>query len=117
MTLLLLAKLLALALAAIIISKSVISYTQRKESLSMTLFWLLTWGSIIALTFSPTLVDKIIGEARIGVGTILGVGLVFVYFVTYRVYTKAERTERHLQELIRKLAINEADDNPPESGS
>ena len=107
MTLTIIARLLSLLLAVVVISKTLVSYSQRKESLQMLLFWVITWGGIIVLTFFPVLVDRIIGDARIGIGTILGVGLVFVYFVTYRVYVKTDKNEREIEKLTRILALKE----------
>lgn len=109
MTAFIIAKYLALILAIIVISKSIVSYTQRKESLAVTIFWVLTWGAIIVLSFFQGLADQLIRQSGVGIGTVLGIALVFVYFVLYRIYVKADRVEKQLQNLVTKIAIDEVD--------
>ena len=113
--LLLIARIASSILAIVVISRSLVNYSQRKESFAMSSFWIITWGLIVALSFYPSLLDKIIGEARVGIGTVMGIGLVFVYYVLYRIYTKSEKMERDLNKLIRDLSHREADD--PEKGN
>jgi hypothetical protein len=107
--LILIARILALIFAGLIISKSVLSFMQRKENWVMTLFWVLTWGAIVALAFWPSLVTKLTDETQTGIGTITGIGLIFIYFVVYRVYVKVDRVEKDMQKLIRDIAVKDAD--------
>ena len=102
------AKIFAAVFALIVISRSIVDYRNRKESFEMTLFWIVIWLLISAIAFFPGLVDKAIrafGGSRTGLGTVLGMGLVFVMFITYRVYIKANRIEKHLHEIFRKFAL------------
>lgn len=101
------ARIIAVVFALLVISKSFLSYKQRQESRTMFIFWSATWLMIVAVAAFPSLPDLILGRARVGVGTVLSVGLLFVYFVLYRVYTKAERNEQRLHALIRGLAVKD----------
>lgn len=101
------ARLLAVLFAALIISKSILSFAQRKESLVMMLFWVLTWGGIVALAFWPNLAIYLADEANVGIGTISGIGLIFIYFVVYRIYAKVDRVEKDMQKLIRDIAVKD----------
>lgn len=101
------ARVLATLFALLVISKTLLSFRQRKESLIMTLFWIVSWLAIIAITFYPTVLDQVFGKQRIGIGTLLGIGMVFLYFIIYRIYIKADRVEKQIAELISQLAVRE----------
>lgn len=104
-------KYLALILTLLVIIKSYLAYRQRQESLTMFLFWSITWIGIIAVAFYPEIITKVFGERRLGVGSFLGISLVFVYFVLYRVYTKADRIEKQLHDIVRGLALKDHQDD------
>jgi hypothetical protein len=47
----------------------------------------------------------VFGGNRTGIGTVFGMGLIFVMFVSYRIYIKANRIEKNLNEISRKFAL------------
>lgn len=106
--LLIFARIFVVVFMILVMSKSYLSYRQKKESLTMTVFWFATWLTIAIITFFPTLIDKILWDPRAkgGTGTILGIGLIFIYFVIYRVYQKADRVEKQVSKIVRDIAIN-----------
>ena len=102
------AKIFSTLFALIVLSRSVVDYRDRKESLAMTIFWVAVWLSIAAIAFFPGLIDeaiKLFGGNRTGLGTVFGMGLVFVMFISYRIYVKANRVEKHLNTLARKYSF------------
>jgi hypothetical protein len=102
------AKIFAAIFALIVISRSIVDYKSKKESLLMTVFWIITWLAILVIAFFPKLVDVAIeaaGGNRSGMGTVWGMGLVFVMFVSYRIYVKANRIEKQLNEISRKYSL------------
>lgn len=102
------AKIFAAIFALIVISRSIVDYKSKKESLLMTVFWIITWLAILAIAFFPKLVDvaiEVAGGNRSGMGTVWGMGLVFVMFVSYRIYVKANRIEKQLNEISRKYSL------------
>lgn len=101
-------KVLALLFTLLVTIKSYLAFRQRQETLVMFLFWTLTWLAIIAVAFYPDLITRILGERRVGVGSLLAVAVVFVYFVVYRVYVKADRIEKKMQEIVRQLALTDS---------
>jgi hypothetical protein len=105
---LLLIKILAFVFTALVIIKSYLAFRKREESLVMFLFWSITWLVIITVAFYPAIINRVLGEGRVGVGSLLAVAVVFVYFVVYRIYVKADRLEKQLHSLIRQLAIHES---------
>jgi hypothetical protein len=102
------AKIFAILLSVLVIARSITDYKNKKESLEMTAFWVVIWSLIIVVAYYPNLVDKLIalvGGNRTGLGTIFGMGLVFVLFITYRIYIKANRIEKNLDLLSRNFSL------------
>ena len=56
------AKIFAVLLAGIVISKSYVDFRARVESLQMFLFWLLTWTIIVFVALFPEIVDILISS-------------------------------------------------------
>ncbi|MFA5926681.1 MAG: DUF2304 domain-containing protein [Patescibacteria group bacterium] len=102
---LLFAKFLAVIVAIFVLAKTTHDYKKKKESRIMFLFWYVLWWGVIALTLFPRIIDTIFGQGRSGVNTFMGLVIVFVLYMSYRLYIKAERTEKALQQLVKELAI------------
>lgn len=103
-----LAKVFASILGVIVISRSIIDYKSRRESLFMTLFWIVVWVIILAIAYYPMIVDFFIqkfGGQRTGIGTVLGMAIAFLLFISYRVYVKANRVEKAMGKIIRELSL------------
>ncbi len=103
-------KIFAFVLAAIAISKSYVDFKARTESLKVFLFWVVTWLVIVFVALFPSIVDYIIGAfgaGRAGLGTFFGMGLVFLYFLAYRIYVKIGRVEQKLMKTVQELALRE----------
>ncbi|MBI2589468.1 DUF2304 domain-containing protein [Candidatus Berkelbacteria bacterium] len=97
-------------LAALVIAKSYDEFRHGREPFVVFLFWLFTWIGVAWAAIFPASLDivreKIFGPST-GQGTILGIGLVFLLFLSYRFYLKADRIERRVDHLISDLAIQE----------
>ena len=109
---LLFAKVFAVVLALISISKSYVDFRARMESLQIFLFWIFTWLAIVIVALFPSIIDYVIGSfggGRAGLGTVFGMGLVFLYFLAYRMYVKIGRIEQKLTRTVQELALREAD--------
>jgi hypothetical protein len=101
-------KVFSIVLAGIVLSKSYLDFRQRRDSASMFVLWSLTWGGIVVVALFPQIIDVLIayfGGGRTGLGTFFGMGLVFLFFVVYRVYVKFERLEQRLATLVQELAL------------
>ena len=105
------AKIFSLLLALIVLSKSYVDFRGRQESLSMFVFWAVTWILIVTVALFPSLVDLLLrlsgNERGVGLGTFFGMALVFLYFVVYRIYVKLERIEQNLTKAIQELALRD----------
>lgn len=104
------AQFFATFLAAVVIAKTWSDYRLQRESYQMVIFWTIIWFLVIVISFFPNFVDlKIfqIGGKGSGVGTLLGMGEIFLLFILYRIYVKMERVERELTKLIKNLALKD----------
>lgn len=108
-----LAKFLSIVLALVVISKSYVGYRNKQESLTMFLFWLITWLLIVVLSLFPIIIEKanhLIGQSGTGVDTFFGLTFVLLFFVTYRVYLKANRLEQKMREMVIKVGLRDLSD-------
>ena len=103
-------KIVAIIIGLTVISKTYYDFKKHYESLTMLLFWTLTWLLIIAAAVVPDfflrLVEKASGDG-VGLGTFAGVAFIFLLFVTYRVYTKANRLEKKMHDMVMRLGLKE----------
>jgi hypothetical protein len=102
------AQVFSLLLAIIAISKSYVDFRARRESLQMFVLWTVTWSGIVLFALFPQIIDVLLGGSRAGVGTFLGMGVVFVFFLLYRVYARVERLEQKLTSVVQEVALHEA---------
>ena len=99
-------QLLSIVLAAIVISKSYVDFRARRESVQMFVLWTVLWTGIVLVAVRPSIVDVLIG-GRAGVGTFLGVAVVLLFFLGYRIYVRLERLEQKLTVVIQEMALRD----------
>lgn len=107
------ARIFASFLAALVIIKTYADFKRGKESLIVFLFWLIAWLLIVSIAFFPQIIEwliKQLGGQRTGLGTVFGMALVFLFYVIYRIYLKADRIEKELTKLNRELALRDLPD-------
>lgn len=104
-------QLISTMLAVLVIIKSYADYKRRQEAFVVFLFWTATWLGIVYLAFFPQTVDLLSqrfgNDSTTGFNRMLALSFTFLFFITYRVYIKAERVERKLNRLIKDLAVKE----------
>ena len=102
-------KIIALVLGLIVISKTLTDFRKKQENWQMFLFWMIVWGSIIFIAYDPNIINQVIAHFGYGsytIGQIFGIGFVFIMFIVYRIYVKANRLEQQLNQLIRNIALS-----------
>lgn len=102
------AKIISIFLGALVLTKSYHDYKKGVENALMFIFWSSAWLIVIALALFPQIIDWLIirsGGQRTGIGTIFGMSLVFLFYVTYRVYLKVQRIEQNQQKLTREIGL------------
>jgi len=105
---LIIAKIFASLFALLVIARSITDFKNKKGSLTMTIFWVILWFAIIVFTFYPNFVQFLIqflGGDKTGLGTIFGMAIIFVLFICYRIYIKANRIEKKLEVTTRQFAL------------
>lgn len=93
-------------LAIVAISKSYVDFRARRESLQMFLFWTVTWLAIVCVSLFRSIIDTLIA-GQTGVGTFLGMAVVFLFFLLYRMYVKLEQVEQKITSLVQDIALRE----------
>ena len=102
-------KILAVVLAATVISKSYVDFRTRVESLALFVFWSAAWTGIVIVALYPPIIDlgiSYFGRGT-GVGTFLGMAIVLLFFLVYRIYAKLERLEQIVTRVIQETALRE----------
>ncbi len=84
---------------------------------ALTLFWLavwvLLWVAVGVITLMPQTTDVIatkLGVGR-GVDVVIYLSLIALFYLVFRLFTKIEDVEREITRLVRKLALEEKDDD------
>ena len=105
----LLSQILSIAFGALAISKSYVDYRGRRESRPMFLVWSTIWVVIVLVSLFPAVVTEMLsgGGGQAGVGTLLGMAIVFLLFLLYRVYAKIERLEQKFTTLVQEIALRD----------
>lgn len=107
------AKIIASIFAILVIIKSYDEFRRGREPLTVFLAWLVLWVGVVIVAFFPGITDwlrsRILGPGA-GLGTIFGIALVFLLFLSYRMYLKIDRTERDINRLISDLALRDTRD-------
>lgn len=105
-----LAKIIAAVFAGLVLVKSYDEFRRGREPLVVFLFWATTWIGVLVIAFWPGITDiireKLLGPGA-GLGTIFGIAIISLLFLSYRIYLKAERNEQDINRLISELAIRD----------
>ncbi|MBI2263477.1 DUF2304 domain-containing protein [Candidatus Berkelbacteria bacterium] len=103
------ARIFAAFLAALVITKTYLEFRKGREPWPVFLFWISTWLLIVFIALFPGMIDwalSLLGGERTGLGTVFGMALVFLFYVIYRIYVKAERIEKTLYRLAQDWSLN-----------
>lgn len=103
-------KIFATILAVLVIARSFSDFKQKKEGVVMTVFWVSIWSIVLILAYYPILIEigfKLLNFERTGLGKLYAMGMIFLLFVVYRVYVKANRIEKQVEEIARKTALKD----------
>lgn len=108
------AQAIATFFASLVLVKSFDDFRRRQEPLPIFLFWVTIWVTVLLVAFFPGVTfwlrDHILGPET-GIGTMLGIAIVVLLFLSYRIYRKADRTERAVNKIISELALRDLPSN------
>lgn len=94
---------------AFAVSRVFLRFRAGDMSLNEFLFWLFIWGAIEVIVWIPKFLDQIAHQIGIGRGidAVVYGAVLILFYLTYRVYVKAEFIEREITSLVRRLALKE----------
>ena len=103
-------KVISLIFALLVVSKTYYDYKKKQESLFSFLFWTFAWLVIVYVAFFPQrvfLYFQKMADQNIGIGTLTGIAFVFLFFVTYRIYVKANRLEQKIKDMVIRIGLKD----------
>jgi hypothetical protein len=73
----------------------------------MFLLWTLIWIGIVIVAMFPDMVTTLVtaGGGRVGIGSFLGLVIVFLFFLVYRMYVKMEAMQQKLAVVVQEIAL------------
>lgn len=103
-------KIIVTMFALFVLVKSYDEYRSRREPWPVFTFWITIWSAVVVFAYFPNLADylsvRILGR-QAGLGTFISVAIVFLLFLSYRIYLKTERLEQDLNQLTSDIALHE----------
>lgn len=103
-------KIIAVLFALMVIFKTFHDYKKKQENVVMFLFWTIAWILIAYVALKPALFYTFVthlSSEKIGMGTFVGIAFIFLFFIVYRVYIKANRLERQIKDIVMKIGIKD----------
>lgn len=88
-------------------SRAVIRFYSKDLNLKELIFWSFLWLAMIILVFIPgktNFLAKILGMER-GNDAMFFLGIVALFYASYRLYVKANEQEKEITRLVRALAL------------
>ena len=104
---------LPLLLAMMIATAAAI--TRRRITPRVGLFWLIVWiGAAVSIAFPeiPSVVARLLGIGR-GADLVLYLSILFMLGAFFGIYLRFRRIDEQMTEIVRHLAIRDADEPPP----
>lgn len=94
------------------ITRTVFQFKRGALTIAWLLFWICFWalaGVVAALPQTADTVARLVGVGR-GADVVIYFSLVALFYLIFRVYVKIEKVEGEITRLVRKLAMDEFND-------
>jgi len=91
------------------LSRLLIKLRQPGSKLSTTLLWFIFWlavGIIVWIPSFTTTVANFLGIGR-GADLVLYFGLIIVFYLIFKIYTRLEKIEKNITTLTREIALKD----------
>ena len=105
-------QILIIAFALWAITKTIMQFKKGALTIAWLFFWFFFWGVagvVAALPQTTDVIANLVGVGR-GADLVIYTSLVALFYLVFGVYVKIEKTEREITRLVRKLAIDDLDD-------
>lgn len=99
-------RLFGLIIGVIAILQTLQDIQKHKVTIFPAAFWLFVWLIIIIFSADPALLDILIAKTggKTGFGTIIGIGIVFSVFISYKNYQRTEALAAKINSLAKSLS-------------
>ena len=83
-------------------------YKKKEFTLNETAFWTLFGAGFVAISIYPKVLDFIVRKINFArtLDMYIVFGFIFLIAATYHTYTVTRKTQKRMEELVRKIAIN-----------
>jgi len=101
-----------LLFALFAISRTLRQFRQGALSIVWLIFWIVFWIAVGGVALSPQTTDvvaKLVGVGR-GADFIIYLSMIALFYLMFKLFGKIEDVEREITKLVRKLAIEEAEE-------
>ena len=101
-----------LLFALFAISRTLRQFRQGALSIVWLIFWIVFWIAVGGVALSPQTTDvvaKLVGVGR-GADFMIYLSMIALFYLIFRLFGKIEDVEREITKLVRKLAIEEAEE-------
>jgi len=106
-------QILIVVFALFAISRTIWQFKKGALTIAWLLFWILFWlaaGTVALLPQTTDTVARLVGVGR-GADAVIYLSLIALFYLVFRTYVKIEKTEHEITKLVRKLSLDELDDN------
>lgn len=103
-------KLFLIAFAVIVIVRIYKQYRAQKVAAGWFLLWMVFWALVILVAFSPQTTDviaQLVGVGR-GADLMVYISLPVLFYTIFRLAARQDQHHKELTELVRKIAIDRA---------
>ncbi|MBI5370091.1 DUF2304 family protein [Candidatus Uhrbacteria bacterium] len=98
--------------AAFAITRAVRQFRSGALTILWLFVWVIFWIALAALALTPQIADRVaatLGVGR-GVDVLIYIAIIALFYLVFRVFVKIEQVEHEITGLVRKLALEETDE-------
>lgn len=101
-----------IAFAVFAVSRATWQFRKGTLTIAWLMLWVLFWivaGVVAVLPQTTDVLARVVGVGR-GADAVIYLSLIALFYIVFRVYVKIEDVEREITRLVRKLAVDEIDE-------
>lgn len=105
-------QMLIMMFALFAITRTILQFKNGAVTRMWLLFWILFWagaGTVAALPQTADAVARLVGVGR-GADVVIYLSLVVIFYLIFRLYVKIEQVEGEITRLVRKLSMDDLED-------
>jgi len=90
-------------------SRAFLKFRHKSMNSKEIVFWTILWVSITIAIYIPgktTLLAHLLGMGR-GFDAMILIGMITLFYIVYRLYTKVNENEQVITELVRQIALRD----------